>query len=148
MPAAGRDEALSSRPTELLIERIEVIPLRIPLDRVYSGSYYSMRNRTTIITRVHTREGLIGESYNGDTDDDQQRIVRIIEMEIVPLLTGQDAWNVEGCWQRMLPVTFDILRDRGLGMQAMACVDSALWDLAGKAAGQPLNRLWGGYGGI
>src|SRR3979411_1084187 len=27
----------------------------------------------------------------------------------------------------------------------MACVDSALWDLIGKAVGQPLVRLWGGY---
>jgi L-alanine-DL-glutamate epimerase-like enolase superfamily enzyme len=104
-----------------------------------------MRNRTTIITRAYARDGLVGECYNGDTDDDQPRIVRIIAEEIAPLLTGCDAWNIEGCWERMLPVTFDILRDRGHALQAMACVDSALWDLVGKATGQPLGRLWGGY---
>jgi L-alanine-DL-glutamate epimerase-like enolase superfamily enzyme len=104
-----------------------------------------MRNRATIITRVYARDGLIGECYNGDTDDDQARIVRIIGEEIAPMLAGRDAWNIEGCWEAMLPVTFDILRDRGHALQAMACVDSALWDLVGKAAGQPLYRLWGGY---
>jgi L-alanine-DL-glutamate epimerase-like enolase superfamily enzyme len=30
-------------------------------------------------------------------------------------------------------------------MQAMACVDTAIWDAFGKAVGQPLWRLWGGY---
>ena len=50
------------------IDRIEVLPLRVPLDHVYSGSHYSMRNRATIVTRVYA-EGLVGECYNGDTDD-------------------------------------------------------------------------------
>src|SRR5260370_2904442 len=104
-----------------------------------------MRNRCTIVTRIRTREGLTGESYNGDADEEQALIVRIIDEEIQPLLKGFDGWQVEGCWERMLPVTFNILRDRALGLQAMACVDSALWDLVGKAVGQPLVRLWGAY---
>ena len=28
---------------------------------------------------------------------------------------------------------------------ACACVDTAIWDAIGKALGQPLWRLWGGY---
>jgi L-alanine-DL-glutamate epimerase-like enolase superfamily enzyme len=45
----------------------------------------------------------------------------------------------------MLPSTYDILRDRSLALQAMACVDSAIWDAVGKAVGLPLYQLWGGY---
>jgi L-alanine-DL-glutamate epimerase-like enolase superfamily enzyme len=45
----------------------------------------------------------------------------------------------------MLPVTFDQLRPRWYAMQAMACIDTAVWDAVGKALGQPLWRLWGGY---
>ena len=33
------------------IDQIEVIPVRVPLARRFSGSYYSMDNRVTIVTR-------------------------------------------------------------------------------------------------
>jgi len=134
---------LSTQPA--CIARIETIPIRVPLDRVFRGSHYSMRNRCTIVTRVHTEDGRMGEAYNGDADEEQAQIVGIILKEIAPLLQGMDAWQVERCWQAMLPVTFDILRDRTLALQAMACVDSALWDLIGKMVGQPLSRLWGAH---
>lgn len=137
-PARGRDRR------DLTIERIEVIPVRVPLARRYQGSHYSMTNRCTIVTRVHTAGGVVGESYNGDTDAEQAAIVRILAEEIAPLLAGRSAWSTEGCWEAMLPPTYDILRDRSLALQAMACVDSALWDAVGKALEVPLYRLWGG----
>lgn len=132
-------------PTDLAIERIEVIPVRVPLKRKFQGSHYSMTSRCTIITRVYTSGGLVGEAFNGDTDVEQAVIVGIITDEITPNLIGRTALNIEGCWQAMLPPTYDILRDRSLALQAIACVDSALWDLLGKAVGMPLYQLWGGY---
>ncbi|MER7545854.1 mandelate racemase/muconate lactonizing enzyme family protein [Actinomadura sp.] len=130
---------------DLIIEAVEVIPVRVPLAKKYQGSNYSMTNRCTIVTRVHTRNGLVSEVYNGDTDAEQAVIVDIIRNEIVPHLLGRTALSTEACWEAMLPPTYDILRDRSLALQAVACVDSALWDLVGKALGVPLFRLWGGY---
>ena len=127
------------------IESIETIALRAPLKRVFRGSHYQMTHRCTIITRVRTVEGVVGECYNGDEDQTQAAVVRIIEEELAPLLRGKDVFNVEGCWEAMLPLTFDILRDRGLVLKAMACLDSAIWDALGKALGAPLVKIWGGY---
>ncbi len=130
----------------LTIESIETIPLRVPLPFTYSGSYYRMRNRCTIITRVRTAEGIVGEAYTADEDEPlQSEIRKILHEEIVPRLVGEDAMAVERCWERMLPVTFDQLRPRWYAMQAIACADTAIWDAVGKALGQPLWRLWGGY---
>ena len=129
----------------LTIEAIEVIPLRVPLAQRFQGSHYSMTTRCTIITRLHTSDGLVSEVYNGDTDAEQEVIVGIIRDEIVPQLIGRSALNVEGCWEAMLPPTYDILRDRSLALQAIACVDSAIWDVIGKSVDTPLYQLWGGY---
>ena len=114
------------------IERIETIPLTVPLKHLYKGSYYKMRNRCTIITRIHTSDGIIGEAYNADSDEEQREILGIIRDEITALVTGLDIRQVERVWQAMLPVTLDQLRDRRLSMQAIACVDTAVWDAYAK----------------
>jgi L-alanine-DL-glutamate epimerase-like enolase superfamily enzyme len=128
-----------------IIERIETIPLRVPLEHLYRGSYYQMRNRCTVITRVRTSDGLVGEAYNADTDEEQSAVVAIIHNEIAPLVTGLDVLETERVWHAMLRITLDQLRDRAIPMQAIACVDSAVWDAVGKHTGQPLWRLWGGF---
>lgn len=130
---------------DLRIERIETIPIRVPLDRVYKGSHYKMTHRSTILTRVYTASGIVGEAYAGDEDAGLGEINAIIHNEIVPKLIGQDAFAIERCWELARPATWDILRDRRLGLVATACVDVALWDAIGQALGMPLWKLWGGY---
>ncbi len=129
----------------LTIRAIETIPIRVPLARTYHGSSYRMTHRSTIVTRVHTEEGVVGEAYAGDEDADLLEINRIIGEEIAPRLIGEDAFAVERCWELARPATFDILRDRRRGLVACACVDTAIWDAVGRALEHPLWRLWGGY---
>ena len=132
-------------PPALTIERIELVAIRVPLDRTYRGSKYRMTHRSTIIAQVHTSAGVVGEAYAGDEDAGLEEIAAIIRDEIAPQLIGVDARAVERCWELARPATYDILRDRRLGLVACACVDTAIWDAIGKAAGEPLWRLWGGY---
>ena len=129
----------------LRIRAIETVPLRARLPRVFRGSKYQMDTRCTIVTRVITDDGITGEIYNGDEDDTQAAILRVIHEELAPHLLGMDVFNTEGCWQAMYPATQDILRERKLATSAIACVDSAIWDAVGKTLGMPLARLWGGY---
>ena len=130
---------------DLRIERIETTAVRVPLDRVYKGSHYQMTHRSTIITRVYTACGIVGEGYAGDEDAGLRDIDGIIHREIAPKLIGQDGFAIEKCWELARPATWDILRDRRLGLVATACVDVALWDAIGQALGAPLWKLWGGY---
>ncbi len=127
----------------LQIERIETLALRAPLARRFEGSAYSMTNRTTIITRLYTRDGVVGEVYNGDTDVEQPIVLDIIHDELAPRIIGRSASDPEGAWLAMEPSTNDILRDKGLALQAMACLDTAIWDVLARAVGVPLHRLWG-----
>ncbi|HEY6759158.1 MAG TPA: mandelate racemase/muconate lactonizing enzyme family protein [Baekduia sp.] len=133
-------------PAPLTIASIETVLLRVPLGRVFRGSHYKMTHRSTVITRVHTESGIVGEAYAGDEDAGLHDIDAIIHTEIAPRLIGEDALAIERCWELARPATFDILRDRRLGLVACAGVDAALWDAVGQHLGQPLWRLWGGYG--
>jgi len=134
-----------SKPGPLTIKAIETQAIRVPLDKVYRGSKYSMENRCTIIVTVRTEEGVVGRTYSGDTDAEQADVIKIIERELAPALTGMDVFNTAGCWEAMKPATYDILRDRGVVLQAIAAVDTAIWDTVGKALEMPLYKIWGGY---
>jgi len=127
----------------LTIERVEFIPLVMPLPKVFLGSNYYMSHRCTIITRVYTRDGIVGECYNGDEYEGQKAVLEILE-KIAPLVIGMSAAEVEKCWDTTVVGTYDILGDREAAIQAQACLDSAIWDAWGKALGQPLYRVWGG----
>lgn len=127
----------------LVIDRIETIALRAPLGRRFSGSAYSMDNRCTIVVRLTTADGITAETYSGDTDDEQALIVGIIHDELAPAILGRSARDPEGRWRDMEPATNNILRDRGLALQAIAALDTAIWDALGRAVGLPLYRLWG-----
>lgn len=127
----------------LVIDRIETIALRAPLARRFSGSAYSMRNRCTIVVRLTTADGVEAVTYSGDTDAEQALITAIIHDELAPAILGRSARDPEGRWRDMEPATNDILRDRGLALQAIAALDTAIWDALGRAVRLPLYRLWG-----
>jgi D-galactarolactone cycloisomerase len=134
-----------ANPAGLIISDLEVIAIRAPLAREFRGSYYRMTHRSTIIVRLHTADGIVGEAYVGDEDAGLSDIVSIIVNEIKPRVIGLDAMAVERVWEAAYPATFDILRDRRLGLVAVAAVDTAVWDAVGTALEQPLWKLWGGY---
>lgn len=127
-----------------VIERVETIALRTRLPRTFAGSHYRMTHRATLLVRVFTATGVVGEAYVGDEDEGLGAITTIVNRELAPMLIGADALAVERIWNATNVATMDILRDRRLGLVAQAAVDAALWDVVGKVCGQPLWRLWGG----
>lgn len=128
------------------IEKIEAIALRMPLERPLRAATALITMRCTILTRVTTSDGVIGECFSNNEDTGQKELVRLIHEEISPRLLGQNALHVEACWQAMHPITRDILRDRRMAVRAIACVDAAIWDAVGKAMQAPLHHVWGGQG--
>jgi D-arabinonate dehydratase len=129
----------------LKITRIEVIALNVPLPRDFRGSVYSVPQKNALITRIHTDHGPVGEAVNGEGGAAIQREMKeIIDKEIAPGLIGQNPSRIEALWSQMWRATYRGNREKAAPVRAVACVDSALWDLTGKVAGLPLYELWGG----
>ncbi|MGE0224276.1 MAG: mandelate racemase/muconate lactonizing enzyme family protein [Acetobacteraceae bacterium] len=126
------------------IDRVEAIPIRIPLTKVFSGSSYRVDSRATVVTRIWTSGGLVSEVYNGDERDHGPEIARIVQEEIGPLLIGEPITAYERLWEKMFRITI-ARKDRDLAMQAIACADCAIWDLLGKSLNVSVCSLLGGY---
>ena len=125
------------------IEKIEAIAISIPLSRGFGGSTYHVTRRCTVITRIHAG-GLVSEVYNGDNRDHGAHIVRLIHEVLSPLLVGEDVFSSELIWEKLFALTHPS-GDKKTLLEAIACVDCALWDLAGKALGKSVRQLLGGY---
>ena len=65
-----------------------------------------------------------------------------IDTQLKPILIGQDPFATELIWDQMYRNA--IHGRKGDNMHAISYVDVALWDIKGKALGQPVYRLLGG----
>ena len=95
---------------------------------------------TYLWVRIHTDEGLIGlgESYpNAEAE------ASIVHSRLAAVLLGKDPSAIDRLWADMfLAVSYSGWG--GAEMRAISAVDIALWDLLGKATGQPIYKLLGG----
>src|SRR5882762_7366837 len=123
---------ISSRPpsSPMKITAVETIYLPRGIN-VHVGAI------TYLWVRIHTDEGLIGlgESYpNAEAE------AAIVHSRLAAVLLGRDPSAIDRLWADMfLAVSYSGWA--GAEMRAISAVDIALWDLFGKAAGQPIYKL-------
>jgi len=136
------------------ITKIEVIPLVRKLESPFEGGTYRIVNRFTLVTRIETDAGLVGQIFGGDEDNTQTEIVNLIRDHFAPMLIGEDPRDVERLWAKMFYYNVDLgnrglhmldMRNRGILTQALSAVDNTLWDLLGKIYDVPVYKLLGGY---
>lgn len=61
------------------------------------------------------------------------------------MILGEDPRRPEFLWEKVFQSTYYHGR-KGILLASLSGVDIALWDIVGKCAGQPLWRLFGGFG--
>jgi galactonate dehydratase len=97
--------------------------------------------RNWIFVEIQTDEGITGIG-EATTEYHEVAVKAQIESELKPRLLGMDPTDVERIWQ--LGYRDFWWRQGVVHTSAMSGVDQALWDIAGKAAGQPVFKLLGG----
>jgi mannonate dehydratase len=97
--------------------------------------------RNFVTLKIQTDQGIHGigdATLNGR----ELAVVSYLEDHVIPLLIGQDASRIEDIWQQLYRGAY--WRGGPVGMTAIAAVDTALWDIKGKAADMPVYQLLGG----
>lgn len=97
--------------------------------------------RNWVFVRVETDSGITGLG-EATTEYHEHAVVAMIEHHFAEVLEGQDPTRIQYLWQLM---------QRGFwwrcgvtACSAMSGIEQALWDITGKAYGQPVYRLLGG----
>ncbi|WP_417674106.1 mandelate racemase/muconate lactonizing enzyme family protein [Roseibium sp.] len=89
---------------------------------------------------VHTDEGItgLGETFYG-----ARTVEAHVHETLAPLMIGEDPLRIEYLSQRA--EGYLGWRSSGAETRGNSAFDIALWDLAGKATGQPIAQLLGGF---
>jgi L-rhamnonate dehydratase len=95
---------------------------------------------TAAVVEIEGEDGRTGLGYAGGGRGGAVR--EVIDSHLASLLTGQEAFDLELRWEQMYRAS--LMYAGGLAMEAISGIDLALWDLLGKALGQPVYRLLGG----
>lgn len=122
------------------IARVEAVPLRIPVNFSAIGVDHDETASLTYV-EVETDTGLIG---HGMTSITQARpVAEAVNSVLGPAVIGLDALAHERAWHVMY-WTATPWAQSGYASHAISAIDLALWDIKGKAFGQPVWRLIGG----
>ena len=122
------------------IARLEAIPLSIP----FSYGAGAARRLDFCLVRVDTDDGLTGwgEAFSYNC---RGAVAAAVTDMVAPLAVGWDAARIAEL-NAHLQKKLHIFGRFGITAFAISGLDIALWDLAGKAAGEPVHRLLGGAG--
>jgi L-alanine-DL-glutamate epimerase-like enolase superfamily enzyme len=128
------------------ITKVEAIELRLPEQEVSGEKFSSAQD--AVIVKIHTDEGIvgIGDSYSSP---------HVVKALIEAPLSGASASGLARLLIGMNPLDIRLINDmlqaknlrlgrRGIICHAIAAIDIALWDIAGKYYNQPIYQLLGG----
>ena len=130
----------------------------IPAERRHTSDFGVNDSFNTCLIEIETDAGLtgLGEAKVGVGNlGNYAALVTLVHAELAPLLVGRDARDVTALWESVYNGTrahyvaahgrtFPVVGRRGITISALSGIDIALWDLLGKALGQPVWRLLGG----
>lgn len=109
--------------------------------KVLTGRQKPLQSVSLLFAEVQTRDGYggLGFSYSLRTGGPAQYAHA---QEIAPLLIGEDPNDIARLWSKMLWASASVGRG-GVAAQAIAALDTALWDLKARRAALPLSKLLG-----
>jgi L-alanine-DL-glutamate epimerase-like enolase superfamily enzyme len=112
------------------------IPTREPMARNYA-------QQKLVVAEIATDEGIAGLGYSLVFGGGGAEAVHAyLRTRLAPALLDEDPLFVERLWEKMFRTDMGI-KKQGVAAYALSALDIGLWDIAGKAAGLPLYKLWG-----
>jgi L-alanine-DL-glutamate epimerase-like enolase superfamily enzyme len=125
------------------IERVEVLLVDLKPKVLRTDAIQSFVSQETPIVRITDADGAVGMGYSYTIGTGGSSVLALLNDHLCPLLIGREAWDIEAIWRALFFHTHATTVG-ALTSIALAAIDTALWDLKCRKAGQPLWRMAGG----
>lgn len=129
-----KERVLWAREVETLVTLRSLEPLSAP-----PLHHKRMPWPGSVLVEIEADEGVVGVGLGGGGWPG----VFAVEHYLAPLLVDENPLDIERLWERMYRATYRH-GQAGIMLMAISAVDLALWDLKGRALGQPVWQLLGG----
>lgn len=133
----------------IALAKAEALVFRVPIAHPVTTSFGVMHSRPAVVVRLEDADGAVGwgEIWCNFPAVGAEHRARLFQSVVVPLLLER-AWaspdEMFATLSRRLHVLALQTGEEGPIAQSVAGADVALWDLAGRRAGQALWRMLGG----
>lgn len=126
------------------INSIDVRRFEVPLAEVLVDAKHGAHTHFELVTvTIRDADGAEGTGYTYTGGKGGRAIQAMLEYDLKPFLLGQNSADIEKLYDAMQWHVHYVGRG-GVASFAISAVDIALWDLRGKATGQPLWKMAGG----
>lgn len=126
---------------------VQAYPLSYPLETPYQDATGVWDDWSTVLVKITVENGTFGWGEIGPLHGGGIPVfIAIVEHKLKGLLIGEDALNREYLYQKMLGTGTSsyAFGQKGAIVTAIAGIDIALWDIAGKLYNAPVYALLGG----
>ncbi len=132
--------------TELKLSRVTARVFRCPLDQPVRTSFGTMRDRPMVMIEVEDEQGARGwgEAWCNFPAVGAEHRARLVDSVLTPLLLARSFRDPVEAFEHVTDRTAVLAlqsAEPGPFAQAIAGLDTALWDLAARRAGKPLWKL-------
>lgn len=125
------------------IRRIEIIPIAVPFTEPELSATLSRRGFNNVLVRLETEGGIVGwGEASGTSGAPIGALLETMEL-LAPFATGQSVFRTEAIRAQLLDLG-RMANVRRLAHLALAAIDTACGDAAGRIVERPLHELLGG----
>ncbi len=135
--------------TRLRLTSVRTRVYRAPIETPVTTSFGIMRDRPMVLVEVEDADGVrgFGEVWCNYPHVGAEHRARLVDSVLAPLAIGSNNEEPQSLFNHLTAAT-EVLAiqcgEAGSFAQAIAGVDTAVWDLAARKAGKPLWQVLGG----
>lgn len=124
------------------ITKFETRLVNLALKKPIRTALHNMRSVGCCLLTLYTDSGLKGEAYLFTLNSNRLKVFDEMLIGLSDFVVGRDPHYITAIWDDIW-IAINPTGHKGITISALSTIDTACWDLIGKAAEKPLHHIFG-----